>query len=269
MKLNDIILFIAIFLFLLLFYRTKEKECFEQENIPKYFFQIWINNDNNIPQPIVNNFNTIKNDNPEFECQLFNKEDCIHFLKNHYDEDVINAYHKLIPGAYKADLMRYCILYKNGGIYLDAKMMPTNGFKLNHVIDKEYFVRDSDFDGKGRGVWNGFMVCKKNNPLLLELIVNIVENVKNKYYGETFLSPTGPFLLKKKFTEEQINDFDYEYIYINNTHVVTKYPDNYDLSIIKIDYDLSHVQSLNSSEKNYRDLWNEKNIYVSESFTSN
>ena len=266
MKLNNIILFIVILLFLfILFYRTKEY--FDEETVPKYFFQIWINNQNTLPQPMVDNFNTIKNDNPDFECKLYNKEDCIDFLKNHYDEDILNAYHKLIPGAYKADLMRYCILYKNGGIYLDAKMTPINGFKLSHIIDKEHFVRDSDFQGKGRGVINGFIVCKKNNPIILRAIEDVVENVKNKYYGETILSPTGPFLLRKYFTEEEFNELDYDFTYVNETHVITKSHDNYDLAIIKIDKNLLEVQSLNSSEKNYRDLWDEKNIY--EPFMSN
>ena len=231
------------------------------ENIPKYFFQIWINNQNTIPEPLINNFNFIKNDNLDFECQMFNNNDCIEFLKINYGEEIINAYNNLIPGAYKADLTRYCILYTRGGIYLDAKMMPMNDFKLKNVIDKEYFVRDGNFEGRGRGVYNAFMICKKNNPILLEVINNIVDHVKTKYYGETCLCPTGPFLLKKKFTEEQINNFDYELTNNGDSIFISKMTSNYDLGIIKVNKELCKVQSLHSG-KYYAELWNERKIYL-------
>jgi mannosyltransferase OCH1-like enzyme len=230
--------------------------------IPKYFFQIWINNENKIPNLIEENFNNIKNDNPDFECKLYNKEECIEFLENNYDEDIIKTYNKIIPGAYKADLMRYCILYKKGGIYLDAKMMPINNFKLKYVTDKEYFIRD--FESSQKGVWNGFIVCKKKNPILLDAINSIVENVKNKYYGESCLSPTGPLLLKKLFTDDEINNFEYEYTSSNkeeNLLIVSKKPLNYDLAILKKDNKIYHEQSLNRSENNYVELWSEKKIY--------
>lgn len=113
-----------------------------------------------------------------------------------------DAYKKNIPGAYKADLMRYCILYTNGGIYLDSKMKPINGFELNNVIDKEYFVRD--FKESGQGVCNGFMVCKPRNERLLNAINRIAKNVKDRYYGYSSLEPTGPLLLKNFFTEDEI-----------------------------------------------------------------
>ena len=52
------------------------------------------------------------------------------FIKNNYPVDVLEAFNKLIPGAYKADLWRYCVLYKLGGIYLDIKYSCVNNFKL-------------------------------------------------------------------------------------------------------------------------------------------
>uniref|UniRef100_A0A6C0HUM7 Alpha 1,4-glycosyltransferase domain-containing protein n=1 Tax=viral metagenome TaxID=1070528 RepID=A0A6C0HUM7_9ZZZZ len=266
-----LIFFILIVSFLFLFsIKNLNKEIFDNNFnkdygdsiIPKYFFQIWINNENKIPNLIEENFKNIKNENPDFECKLYNKEDCIEFLQNNYHEDIIKTYNKIIPGAYKADLMRYCILYKTGGIYLDAKMMPINNFKLKDVTNKEYFIRD--FESSQKGVWNGFIVCKKNNPILLDAINSIVENVKNKYYGESCLSPTGPLLLKKMFTDNEINNFEYEYTTSNNEPdllIVSKKPFNYDLAILKKDNKIYHEQSLNRSENNYVELWSEKKIY--------
>ena len=52
---------------------------------------------------------------------LFNDADCRAFIMNEYPPDVLMAYDQLIPTAFKADLWRYCVLYKYGGVYLDVK----------------------------------------------------------------------------------------------------------------------------------------------------
>lgn len=245
-----------------LFYRRREGF----EVIPQYFFQIWINDENEVPPPIQQNFENIKEENPDFECQLYNNIDCINFLKTHFDDDVQKAYKSLIPGAYKADLMRYCILYKKGGIYLDAKMKPINNFKLKEVVDKEYFTRD--FEGSGGGVFNAFIVCNKENPKLLVAINEIVKNVDEKYYGTSSLEPTGPMLLKKVFTQEEIQGFDFEYTKnpVSNNLIISRESNNSEVAILEKDNHLWEEQKKNSSEKYYGDLWEEHNIYRYENF---
>jgi mannosyltransferase OCH1-like enzyme len=239
--------------------------------VPSYFFQIWINDENAIPELIRNNFENIARENPDFECKIYDKNDCIQFLEHHFDEDVRDAYKKIIPGAFKADLMRYCILYEKGGIYLDAKMRPINGFKLVDVTDKEYFVRD--FNNTGGGIWNGFMVCKPGNNKLLNAIKEIVRNVNEKYYGESSLEPTGPLLLKKMFTEDEIKKLEFDFTIDPNSPdlskailIVSREPDNYEKAILIKDETLVTEQSKHRNEKNYGDLWSEQNIYKYESF---
>ena len=52
---------------------------------------------------------------------LFNDRDCREFIMREYPPDVLNAYDSLLPTAFKADLWRYCVLYKYGCVYLDVK----------------------------------------------------------------------------------------------------------------------------------------------------
>ena len=52
---------------------------------------------------------------------LFHDQDCRSFIEREYPPDVLMAYDRLIPTAFKADLWRYCVLYKYGGAYLDVK----------------------------------------------------------------------------------------------------------------------------------------------------
>lgn len=161
--------------------------------ISNYFFQIWINDTNEIPPLIKKNFDNIKKNNPNIICHIYNNQDCINFLKEYCDKQLLDAYHKLVPKAYKSDLIRYCILYKYGGIYLDTKMKLADNIKLESFLDKEYFVRDTKFSNKG--IYNAFMVCKKERKELLTCINTILSNIKSNYYGKTSLCPTGPTML--------------------------------------------------------------------------
>ena len=107
--------------------------------IPLNIFQTW--HTKNLPPLMRNAVNRIKALNPRFKHALYDDVDCREFIKTNFPVNVLNAYDGLIPGAYKADLWRYCILYINGGIYLDIKYNCTNNFKLIALTEKEYFVR--------------------------------------------------------------------------------------------------------------------------------
>jgi hypothetical protein len=58
---------------------------------------------------------SIKNHTPEYDYVFFNEDDRQEYIKNNFDEIVLKAYDKLIPKAFKADLFRYCYIYKEGG----------------------------------------------------------------------------------------------------------------------------------------------------------
>jgi mannosyltransferase OCH1-like enzyme len=178
--------------------------------IPLNIFQTWHTKD--LPPLMKKVVNYIKANNPAFNYYLFDDNDCREFIKNNFDNNVLNAFDSLIPGAYKADLWRYCVLYKNGGIYLDIKYKPMTRFKFINLIEKEHWVLDADKNG----IYNALMVCSPGNNILLEAIKQIVINVKNRYYGNASLEPTGPLLLAKYFNREQKNNFDMHHLCIEN-----------------------------------------------------
>jgi len=156
--------------------------------IPLHIYQTWLTKD--LPHHMNNAVNSIKNNNPQFEHHLYDDNDCCEFIKNNYDSDVLNAYITLKPGAYKADLWRYCILYKYGGIYLDIKFVSINGFKLIHLTRKEHWVLDCD----KHGVYNALIVCLPKNNILIKAIYAIVDNVKHKRYLNSALAVYGQHL---------------------------------------------------------------------------
>ena len=136
----------------------------------------------NVPEIVFDRWTDL-NDNYNIEFSL--DDDCIDFLRKNFNDYVADLFLKIPKGMYKADLWRYCILYIHGGIYMDIKFNTTPNVNLSQFLTREYFVRDLVNDNM-QGVYNGFMVCKPKNPILLKCIKQIVDNVQNNFYGNTF-----------------------------------------------------------------------------------
>jgi mannosyltransferase OCH1-like enzyme len=199
--------------------------------------------------------NLLKKINSDCNFYIFDKDDRVNFIKKYFMKEVIDAYNSLIPGAYKADLWRYCILYKFGGIYQDIKFQPVNGFKYSELLlnNMEYYVRDRDIGGSG--IANGMLICKPRNQIMLKCINKIIDNTKKKYYGESALEPTGPLLMKNFFSTKEINDLEMYFNIENNMETIIFK----DKPILKM-YD-EYRMELKQFGKNYYQMWEDKEIY--------
>jgi len=180
------------------------------DTVPLKIFQTWFTKD--LTEKMRDTVEELKNNNPEFEHFLFDDKDCEEFIRLHFNEKVVNAFRRLIPGAYKADLWRYCVMYIHGGIYLDIKLRCVNGFKFINLIHKEHFVRDCQLYPYGediyKGVWNAFMVVKPKNEKMLQCINQIAENVEKNDYCAGPYDISGPVLLGNCFKTEEKMQFN-------------------------------------------------------------
>jgi mannosyltransferase OCH1-like enzyme len=219
-------------------------------SIPRKIFQTW--HTKNLPTLLCENMNALKTMHPDFEYSLFDDDDCRMFILQYFGMVVLEAYDKLIPGAYKADLWRNCVLYIHGGFYIDIKWKLYGDFRLDKLTDKEHFVSDYPVNNI-RGVYNGFMVSQPKNYFLLQAINQIVENVSQSFYGLNSLQPTGPQLLGR-FIQNQNSNIDLSYldskIYNNKKECILFTDDSY-----------RDQQNKNGKNKHYGTLWDEKNIY--------
>lgn len=178
------------------------------EIIPKIVYLTWWTKD--LPEFMSKSVNLLKTANPDFRFELFDDSDCEKFIEDNFEPNVLMAYKNLIPGAYRADLWRYCVLYKTGGVYIDIKFHPKNGFFLRDYIHKEYFVKDNPKafgTGKWVGIYNGFMITKACCPMMLEAINMVVKNSETHYFGSDLLDITGPSLLGRIY-KNYYSDYD-------------------------------------------------------------
>jgi inositol phosphorylceramide mannosyltransferase catalytic subunit len=76
-----------------------------------------------LPPELERNVDHIRRLNPDWEYRLYGAEDMVAFIRDHYDERVLQYLECINPvfGAARADLFRYLLLYQSGGVYLDVK----------------------------------------------------------------------------------------------------------------------------------------------------
>jgi mannosyltransferase OCH1-like enzyme len=256
-----IIVIIILFEYKILNINTNENFDVKIENeIPLNIFQTWYTK--KLPPFMQKNVDTLREKNPQFKYHLYDDDDCREFIDKYFDDSVLNAYDKLVPGAYKADLWRYCVLYIHGGIYLDMKMRCVGDFKLIEIVDKEHYVKDiesNNIEPHSFGIYNAVMIQKKKNPFLMECIQEVVKNVNNNYYGFSILYPTGPGMLGNLYQKYK---YDYQLPDIDMFHVYEGEKIIYKERVILEHYpEYRREQVNNQKESHYSFLWNEQSIY--------
>ena len=253
--------------------------------IPPVVYQTWHTKD---MHPIWDEqFKVMKERNKHIKFVLFTDEECRGYIKTNFDSEVLWAYDMLAPTAYKADLWRYCVLYKEGGIYLDIKLIC---YELD-LLRKEEFLRVDDLKSNKvspgynietysdenyinshdtvNGLWQAVMASQKGSKILKAAIDNIIKNIVNQYYGYNSLCPTGPQLIYDiaiKFNVEYIN-MKLEQPYVNNNNNNTILVTFFGFPIIKVidfyreNLDYNFKKLYNHDSKYYSKLWLEKAIY--------
>ena len=148
---------------------------------PLYLFQTY-KTKSKIPSFIYENIHKFA---PEYTHMVYDDNDCVKFLTQYFDKSVVTKFHSLELGAHKADLVRYCLLYIYGGVYMDIKtelIRPIeNIFKYQNMIYTVIsFLKEPS-------IYQGVLAGPRNHPLFFELINFIVQSDQsfliNNYLG--------------------------------------------------------------------------------------
>lgn len=142
--------------------------------------------------------------------------------------NLIEAFRSLRAGAFKADLVRYWLLYKYGGVYIDDKSV------LRYSLDSDFFNNILSGDLSSCAYINScpeiaFLAAKPKSPLILKLLNSAVENVIRRDYSGGLFGITGNNVFSKtlgKIKRETWIVKDDEKIYLlklsNGEHILTK-----------------------------------------------
>eukprot|EP00980_Cylindrotheca_fusiformis_P001952 scaffold443_cov125-Cylindrotheca_fusiformis.AAC.1 len=151
--------------------------------IPKIIHQTWF--EDVTPEKYPNMSRLIESFKQSgWSYNFYTDEEAQNFLSTHFPNEVRQAYDALRPGAFKADLFRYCALLIHGGVYADMDIMLEANLDLAIEPDIGFMVPQ---DEPGTPVdlrmclWNGFIAAAPGHPYLAKVIETVVNNVRNRF----------------------------------------------------------------------------------------
>jgi mannosyltransferase OCH1-like enzyme len=167
-------------------------------NIPRKIFQTWEVSQEKMSIEMINLLNKKKEKNPTYKYFLYDSNDRENFIKNNFSKQIYDAYCRILPGAYKADLWRYCVLYIYGGVYIDIDTICIG--KLDDFLLKKIdFICTIDFNkniSEGtHNLSNGFIASVSDSKILKYCIDIIVYQIDNNIIPNSKLNFSGPGVL--------------------------------------------------------------------------
>ena len=204
--------------------------------IPKVIHKVYISHDMKLPDNLSPSLGIAheswKTLNPDYKLKYWSHADCLEFLKTEFDDDIYyETFIALQPYSYKCDFFRFCLIYKRGGFYSDWKqrcIIPLDDIEKNNTLE---WISCLDM-GNGyaryyKCMGTGFFGSRPNHPVLKSAIEQIIENVKLKFYGNSCLDPTGPFLFGNAFKKNKnemknfvLGNFDWDnYFTFGNNNI--------------------------------------------------
>jgi len=172
--------------------------------IPKLIHQTWKTTD--IPEEWVPYVEKVKALNPDWEYKFWTDQDNEDFIKNEFP-DLYSIYMGLSKDIMRAHVIRYLIMYKMGGVYLDLDYEVLEPFDFKEYPIVVPLCRSLFFGDPlnelgicifasvpGHKFWADIIQDLKNNPPVSKEYLQVLE-------------VTGPMFITKIFNKNSYNDF--------------------------------------------------------------
>ena len=164
--------------------------------IQKNVFQTWKTLD--FPYKIEKILNKNKRLNPDFKFHIYTDDQLFDFIKSNYDSEIFNAFEKLKHPVAKADMWRYLVLFKYGGVYLDIDSKFNNAIKT-FINDDDEGVISAEKNEGNYVQWALFY--KKEHPILSKTVEYIIANMDSELYKNDIENLTGPKVYARSVKE--------------------------------------------------------------------
>ena len=147
-----------------------------------------------LPGELRENMLNIKNLNPEWEYKFYDDAAVLEFIESNYGENVVELFNRINPsyGAARADLFRYLLMYRCGGVYLDIKASTTRPLRTSLRDDDQYVLshwRNRPMDCHagyglypevgGRGEYQQWhIIAAAGHPFLRGVLAKVLRNIE-------------------------------------------------------------------------------------------
>lgn len=171
--------------------------------IPKIIHQTW--KDANVPQQWKSFQAKVQQLHPDWEYRLWTDEDNDTFVKQHFP-DFYTTYTGFSKNIMRADVIRYLIMYKIGGMYLDLDYEMLKPFDLNHhavVLPKN---RSKSYGDEADAIGNCFFASVPKHQFWKDVIDDLQLNPPQINNYDEVIDATGPMLLTKIYYQNAYAD---------------------------------------------------------------
>jgi Mannosyltransferase OCH1 and related enzymes len=115
-----------------------------------------------------------------WEYRFYTDDTARQYIIDHYPLHFLEAYDALIPGAYKADLFRYMLLLREGGVYADVDVMLEASLDQFVTPGMSFFTpRDcvAEFADGQYCLWNGIIGVAPGHPIIVRAVERLVNAI--------------------------------------------------------------------------------------------
>jgi mannosyltransferase OCH1-like enzyme len=159
------------------------------QSIPRIIHQTFY--ERTLPPELQRNVDRLRTLNPGWEYRFYDDDDIKAFIGQHYGQAVLDYFERIGPqyGAARADLFRYLLMYKVGGVYLDIKsaamrpldevFRPDDRFLLS-TWEREHISWGHHYDLRNLGhgeFQQWYIACASGHPFLKEVIETVLCNI--------------------------------------------------------------------------------------------
>ncbi len=105
------------------------------------------------------------------------------YIEDHFPAHFLDAYDTLIPGAYKADLFRYMLLMREGGVYADIDVLLDTSLDTFITPTLTFFApRDSvaEYADGQFCLWNGIIGAAPGHKIIVRAVESVVNLILNR-----------------------------------------------------------------------------------------
>ena len=151
---------------------------------PKNIFFYWDGLE--IPHEVLSNVENYKRHNPDFNVVILNDEH-IDKYKGEFPETV-ELFHLATIAALKSDIIRFVIMYKEGGIWLDSNTTLTNGDGVRILYDRyrqyDFVITILTHPEHKNDLKTSCLISKPNSQLAYDAIMEMTELLDQHHQKE-------------------------------------------------------------------------------------
>lgn len=173
--------------------------------IPKIIMQTW--KTSTLPEKWQASQDSIKKYMPDWQYILMTDEDNRNFVEKHFP-DFLSFYDKFTYPIMRADAIRYCWLYINGGIYIDCDYELQGSLESLFYEEQEHNIYLLPSAHVSNVITNSFMASAPGQQIWLDMIESMKKPPSFLYTLEKHLYvmyTTGPSALTKVAAKHTYN----------------------------------------------------------------